>query len=190
MTCIIGYKDKDIVYLAGDGALSMGNTNMSSAISKVFYNGDFVLGNCGSCRMGDILEYSFIAPKIEEGGEYNHRFMCTSFIESLKQSHELGGFDPSNDENNGEILVAVRDKLFIIFPDYSVVEYDNHYYAVGCGHDIAKGAIFALEQANQKRAKKDKLSVEFMLTVALNAASHFMGSVSPPFVIANTGDLP
>ena len=192
MTCIVGYVSEGAVYLGGDSSITLANLNVNSKTSKVFRNGEYIMGNCGSCRMGDILEYTFKPPKVKEGGEYDHKFMCTDFVDELMIAYGLAEFDPlkvdseDNYVNGGAIIVGIRGRMFEICEDYSCIEYTDHHYAIGCGHNIARGAVYALDEENKKLPKKQKKSAEYIVEASLEAASYYMGAVAPPFNIIST----
>lgn len=63
MTCIVGLKHKDKVYIGGD---SLGaNTAFQKTVradEKVFQKDDMIFGFTSSFRMGQILRYSFFPP--------------------------------------------------------------------------------------------------------------------------------
>ena len=57
MTCIVGLVDDGKVYMGGDAASVDGYIVRTSALSKVFRNGPFLIGYSTSWRMGQILQY-------------------------------------------------------------------------------------------------------------------------------------
>ena len=63
MTCIVGYLDKETVYLGGDSAGTDGNYSQHiRKDKKVFQNGPFIFGFTSSFRMGQILMSSRFKP--------------------------------------------------------------------------------------------------------------------------------
>ena len=62
MTCITGMVRNGHVYMAGDLMGSNGFTGRVYPDSKVFTNGDFIVGYTSSFRMGQILEWNWHPP--------------------------------------------------------------------------------------------------------------------------------
>ena len=58
MTCIVGYKDGNDVWIGGD---SLGSNEWGQQIAtaqpKVFTNGPMLMGCCGSFRLAQLLQY-------------------------------------------------------------------------------------------------------------------------------------
>ena len=82
MTCIVAIVQKGDIYMGSDslGSTSYGDTTVRKD-DKIFVNREYIIGYCGSFRMGQLLKYSRlpIMPK-EFKGENLHRFMCTVFV--------------------------------------------------------------------------------------------------------------
>ena len=71
--------------------------------------------------------------------------MATAFIDAVRDSLKAGGWATTKDgrEAGGGFLVGYRGQLFTICDDFQVAEASAGYDAVGCGHAIACGALFA-----------------------------------------------
>lgn len=172
MTCIVGLVSDGKVFIGGDSA---GVANLSLTIradAKVFKNGDYVMGFCGSFRMGQLLRHSFSPPKRHPDTDLE-KFMVTDFVNAVRGCLKDGGVAESyNDaEKGGFFLVGYAGRLFQIQSDYQVGESVDGYDAIGCGEDIAKGTLFATE----------KLKPADRTRVALEAAERFSAGVRGPF---------
>lgn len=179
MTCIVGIIAGGAVYIAGDSAGSSGPRLAVRADKKVFRKDQFVFGFTSSFRMGQILQYSLALPEFMEGQSLDH-YMATSFIDAVRACLKEKGFTSidSNKESGGCFLVGYRGRLFEIDDDFQVGERLGFYSAVGCGQDLALGALYALENTNLLPQEK--------LGLALGAASKFSGAVCAPFVVGST----
>lgn len=180
MTAIVGITDGKTVVIAGDSAGVGGGVTQPRLDAKVFTNGPYVIGHTSSFRMGQILRYAFEAPAPPDDEEGLHAFMCTDFINGVRQGLKEGGWASKNDEQEegGSFLIGVRGRLFEIGEDYQVGELADGYTAVGCGAEIALGALHATHNAG--------LSLRARAIAALEAAAHFSTGVRPPFTVVET----
>lgn len=179
MTCIVAIAQNGVVYMAADHAASDDKSGyiITRRDPKVFKVGQYGIAFTDSFRMGQILQYSWKPPiytptKTNSGLD---KFMRTKFIDSVKQSFKDNGFGDigGNDEDTGGIfIVGVCGRIFVIDEDFHVGEALVNYMAEGGGGFFAMGALYATK--NQKNPK-------IRLKTALEAASEFSMSVSPPF---------
>ena len=161
MTCIVGLVDDGDVYIGGD-----------SADEKVFGNGPFIMGFTSSFRMGQLLRYKFSAPDqtVHQG---DMEYMVTSFIDAARQCFANNGFGDKDASTGGTFLVGFNGKLYTVESDFQVGIPAPGYDAVGCGADLALGAMYATQG----------LPPEERINTALLAASTFSAGVAPPFTI-------
>jgi ATP-dependent protease HslVU (ClpYQ) peptidase subunit len=172
MTCIAGVVQDNKVYIGADSA---GVANLSLIVRadrKVFRNGEFVMGFTSSFRMGQLLRYSFIPPKRHVDSDVD-KFMATDFIDAVRNCLKAGGYAEKHAESEraGVFLVGYAGRLFRIECDYQVGEALDGYDAIGCGGEVALGALFAtLSHPPRER-----------LEIALRAAERFSAGVRAPF---------
>lgn len=176
MTCIVAIKDKGRVWIGGDSAGVAGLNVTIRADEKVFENGDFIMGFCGSFRMGQLLRYAFNPPKRHADTDI-YKYMVTDFVDAVRSCLKNGGVaEKHNDaEKGGFFLVGYEGRLFEIESDYQVGESIEAYSAIGCGGEYAYGALAASE--GQKP--------EARIKIALAAAEKFSAGVRAPFHILN-----
>lgn len=172
MTCIIGYIDKEGVYIGGDSA-AISTDDLSLNLrndEKVFAKGEFIFGYSTSFRMGQLLKYKLRIPSHPKGME-NHQYMATIFIDAVKKCFEDNDYNDMMGDDGGCFLVGYQGKLYSILPDYQVAMPREAYSSIGCGEHIAMGAMYA-------STEKDPIK---KIEVALNAATTFSMGVRPPF---------
>lgn len=176
MTCIVGLETPEGVFIGGDSAGSNGQLLHIRADEKVFHNGPFIMGFCGSFRMGQLLRYSLQLPEFQEDQDLM-QFMCVDFINAVRTCLKEGGFakNQAGNESGGLFLVGFKNRLFRVDSDYQVGLIADGYAAIGSGEGYALGALHALQY--QDMAPEDKVYM------ALDAADEFTGSVSHPFLI-------
>ena len=175
MTCIIGLVDKGNVYMGGDSAGIAGLSISIRSDEKVFINGPFLIGFTTSFRMGQLLHYKFDPPK-QTVNQDDMKYMVTDFIDAVRRCFADNGFGSMSDKSDnsgGNFLVGYKGKLYNIGSDFQVGIPKCGYDAIGCGFDIALGAMYATV------GKKP----EDRITLALNAATQFSAGVAPLFKI-------
>ena len=177
MTCIVGLKTREGVWMGGDSAGVAGYDLTSRADSKVFLSGDFLFGFTSSFRMGDLLRYSFDPPK--RGRVSVDRYMRTSFINGVREVLAAGGFRQKQHEveRGGTFLVGYAGRLFCIEGDFQVGESKDPFHAVGCGDQVALGAMHVLLKFN--------VNPGMQIRLALLAAERYSAGVRGPFKILN-----
>lgn len=184
MTAIVGLAHNGTVYLGGDSAGVAGYSLVVRADAKVFANGPYVMGFTSSFRMGQLLRYAFQPPTLlgvgVEKTDDVPKFMATQFIDAVRETLKGGGWlkKDSEREDGGTFLVGVRGRLFRISDDFQVGESADGYAAVGCGHEIAVGALYA--------TAKTRMTPQRRVRMALEAAERFSAGVRAPFTYAET----
>lgn len=182
MTCIVGLvivglvdKETGTVYIGGDSAGSADTFISIRADEKVFNNGPFIMGFCGSFRMGQLLRYKFDPPR-QTVNQDDMKYMVSTFIDSVRKCFGENGFGktPDKDDNRGcTFLVGYNGKLYTIMSDFQVAQLHDNYYAIGSGADLALGSLYSTVG----------LKDEDRITIALEAASKFNSAVAAPFVV-------
>lgn len=179
VTCIVGVVEEGRVWLGGDSAGVAGWYSVARRDPKVFRNGPFVMGFTSSFRMGQLLRHALKPPEWYQSCELE-AWMVTAFIDSVRECLKAGGWATKDkeQEEGGSFLVGYQGRLFEIGEDYQVGEPLCGYAAVGCGREVAMGALYATPDASPKeRIRK-----------ALAAASAFSAAVRPPFHVICGGD--
>jgi ATP-dependent protease HslVU (ClpYQ) peptidase subunit len=177
MTCVVGVVHQGDVYIGGDSASFSGLDMTHRRDPKVFRNGPFLIGFTSSFRMGQLLQYAFTPPV--QGPEDVYKYMVTTFIDSVRDCFQAGGFAEKKSEREvaGVFLVGYRGRLFKIDSDYQVAESMDVMAAIGCGANVALGALFVLGDKSPKER----------ILWALAAAERFNASVRGPFVLESLG---
>lgn len=174
MTCIVGIAQNGQIVMGGDSAGVAGLDLTIRADPKVFSIGDFTVGYTDSFRFGQLLRFSFVPPSKRED-QSDFEYMCTSFIDALRNCLKDGGYarKEGEAETGGTCLVGWRGMLYEIESDYQVGIPINGYDAIGCGAPMARGSLFSTEG----QPLRDRVQM------ALEAAVEFSAGVRPPFLI-------
>lgn len=180
MTCIAAIADGGNVWMGGDSAGVAGLGVTVRADAKVFTNGPFVIGFTSSFRMGQLLRYRLHVP--EQGkSEATDRFMVVTFIDSVRSCMDDGGWKHTQygRDEGGQFLVGYRGCLYQIDSDFQVGVPADQVAAIGCGEDLALGALDALGMSDLSPKKRIRLALEI-------AASR-SGGVAAPFRVIKGG---
>lgn len=173
VTCIAGFIEDGIVWMGADSAGVGGYSLTIRADQKMFRNGRMLFGFTSSFRMGQLLRYSLVIPDHDPRVPVE-KYMATAFINAVRECLKANGAAKATNgvEEGGTFLVGYAGRLFCIFDDYQVAEAIDAFDAVGCGHDIAKGALYASSHLKGR----DRLKAIF------EAAERYSAGVRAPFI--------
>lgn len=141
MTCIVGIKHFDRVWIGGDRLSSDGYAKEYSLRSKVFYNEEYIIGYTSSFRMGDLLEHVLEPPEYD--GSDPHRFMVREFVPRVIKTFKDNYWFTDGKAHGGEFLLAFRDNLFKVQDDFSVQSFNET--ATGSGQIAALGSLHSTD---------------------------------------------
>ena len=157
MTCIVAVRTNNKVVLAAD-RLGAGNGvkqlfkttklakqpchRVDSEYKKTKI--EIGIGYTTSFRMGDILKSIFVPPDIDNG-EDEEEYLITKYVPSLQKCFEEHGFIKSSNgtKTGGNFLLTINGRIFHIQDDFSVLEPELPFLAVGSGQEFALGALYA-----------------------------------------------
>lgn len=164
--------------MAGDSCSGGGNYATTCKNKKVAKVGSFLIGYTTSWRMGQILHHALRTTNVPKRGDILDH-LVNKFVPNLQRTLQKSWWlrNDSGVGSGGNFLVAYRDRLFEFQSDFSVLEDAHEFDSVGCGHGVAKGALFALQSSTMNPQKK--------LETALQAACEFSAFVRPPFVFVD-----
>lgn len=176
LTCIAGLEHGGKVYIGGDSAGVSGWSLQVRADEKVFTNGAFIFGFTTSFRMGQLLRYRLSAPE-QLPSQDDYAYMVGPFIDAVRQCLKDGGYAEVHDqaESGGTFLVGYKGRLYYVGDDYQVGRLAHGYTAVGCGQDVARGALAILKDSD--------LAPKERVTKALEASEYHNAGVRGPFVV-------
>lgn len=174
MTCIAGVVSNGKVWIGGDSA----GVNSSEHLqlrrdSKVFKNGEYLIGVSGSWRRAQELRFALLpqAPALDHkmAPTDSFEFMVRKFLPALRKMVE-GTYSPVDDF---ELLVGFRGRLFHVYDTSQVSEEIADFEACGSGAQVARGSMFSSKFTDPARK----------ITEALQAAERFCSGVRGPFNI-------
>lgn len=190
MTCIVGYIDKknDTVWMGSDSMGSNGYTHELFSVPKVFRQDVFknvIMGVCGSYRSMDLLRYSeSLFPELDwykKKDEIDHKYMVKTFIPNVIKLLQENQPDENETSRGCNFLVGVKNQLFEIQNDYSVLTPIHNFASVGSGEVAAIGSLITTN-----RLYGDKMKPENHILHALRAATEYCMGVGAPYHLINT----
>lgn len=175
MTCIVGLEHQGAVYIGGDSAGIAGYDICTRGDEKVFFNDDVLMGFTSSFRMGQLLRYAFTVPE-QSNKKADMAYLVTDFVDAVRAMYRDKGFlvKENEQEEGGTFLLGYRGKLYVVEDDFQVGIPTDGYASVGCGSNMALGALYAT------RGWSDP---EKRVVTALEAAAQFSAGVRPPFTV-------
>jgi ATP-dependent protease HslVU (ClpYQ) peptidase subunit len=179
MTCVVGVAKDGIVYMGADSIATDGWRRGISALDKIFkVGGRFLIGYCGSFRMGQILRYH-LDVRQQKDAETDECYMVTAFVEAVRACLKDKGFThiENNTETGGSFLVGYRGCLYVVDEDFQVNRPLEGVAAIGAGADYALGALVALRRTEPKRR----------IANALYTAEELSTLVAEPFRLEQLG---
>jgi len=188
-TCIVGIRHNGTVYIGGDSFSATDSSGFVNKTKKVFHlqgKEDLVVGYTSSFRMGQLLQYStdlFDEDDFKIAGKIDEKYLVNTFIPKVQDLFSRGGYQTKNNEelHGGNFLLGYKGKLYNVQTDYSILEREDDYVAIGCGDDFALGSLHTTSHMDY--------SVEQRIKLALLSASKFSVYVSPPFYMVDTNSM-
>lgn len=193
MTCIVGFTDKEngVTWLGGDSLGSNAWTKATQKNSKVFHNStmkNIVVGGTTSFRHLDLLEYTDnLFPEVDfyKGTVIDRQYMVKTFIPNIFNLFQSACVHMPETSRGANFLIGTNGKLFEVQGDYSVLEPDCGYAAVGSGAETALGSLYASVDIGFWGNGK-LITPQEHITMALRAAAHKCCGVQAPFYIINS----
>ena len=179
MTCIVGIEHNDCVYMGCDSAASDDAFRFATMVdTKVFSNGNMLMGMCGTFRLGQLLKHALDIPDHDPRTD-DMKWLCTTYVDAVRtmlddKGHIIKGEHVVEEIENGDYLMGYNGKLYLVEANFQVLRAADGYMATGCGCDLALGALHCM-MSNGKINNPVKLVEE-----ALKAASHHSAACAPP----------
>lgn len=177
MTCIIGYIENGKAFVGGDSAGVAGLGLTIRKDPKVFKVGNrFVIGFTSSFRMGQLLMTNKFCPSEQTSSQSDYQYMITSFVDCVIELFKNNGYLSKDKEviSGGLFIVAYKNKVYYVSADFQVGEPEDNFICIGCGDEIASGAMNILKDINT-------LSPKEKIIKALESASRFSVGVHAPY---------
>lgn len=192
MTAIVALKDGSAgrVIMGGDSFSGTYEYALEVATPKVFSRGVYdeegvlrcsaLLGVSGDHRGMVLLRNMNLPPWPEELAGNADVYVGLHFVNAMRQAFQEGGYalkESERESHDLNLLVGIAGRLFSVWQTFDVVE-SKEYMAVGCGMDLALGALYATRS----------MKPEDRVRRALEAAAEHHPMVRGPFHVAIGGE--
>jgi len=169
VTCIAAIASNGKVTMGADsaGVNSDGHLQLRKD-SKVFKNGEYLIGCAGSWRAMQAIRFADLPEKgaMPEPALYH---MVKDFLPALRKIN-------LPEDKDFELLVGFRGRLFHVYNTSQVSEEIADYEACGSGAQVARGSLYSTD-------REPHVSPEVRIKLALQAAERFCSGVRGPFNI-------
>jgi ATP-dependent protease HslVU (ClpYQ) peptidase subunit len=165
------------IWMAGDSAAISGYHLDTRADEKVFLNEDILFGFSTSFRFGQLLKWRLKVPDCPKDVS-NIEYIQCYLLDAIRKTLKDGGCLKQSEgykEEGGSLLVGYRGELLEIMSDFQVAQSRYRFYAIGCGFELALGAMAVLN--------KYDIPDQDIITKAVFAAEQFCSGVRRPFVL-------
>ena len=179
MTCIVGIERDGEVWMGGDSALTDSATMALRVMEdeKIFMNDQMLIGCCSSLRTLQLMRYAFVQPDKGERKD-DVSFLATDFMDAVRNMQREKGImkrEADVEVQDAHFLIGYNGRLYVVEDDHQVYRTRDGFAAIGCGSDLALGAMYALRSSTR--------SPEEIIEIALEAAETFSAGVKRPFHI-------
>jgi ATP-dependent protease HslVU (ClpYQ) peptidase subunit len=169
MSCVAALKQNGKVYVAADSLSSTEDKVCYRKDKKMFKNGKYLIGFCGSIRTGQILQRRFWKPPTDI-------YAVPDSMMNLLEKKGCMSITEEGHKNCGcNFIFATKGEIYEILVDFQLVEPIDDYTAIGSGADFALGSLYSTKGTNLKPEERLKLAIE--------AASYFSTSVGGEIII-------
>lgn len=156
MTAIAGIIDKKNkrTYLASDKMGSNGFTGENFKTPKLFKNGILTMAFCGSYRLGQILKHNLSPRNFQEEetiDEYVFNYLDIGIRKILKERKYLIDDKGVESVDNSGVIIAVKDRLFVLQSDLAILEAENIYITDGSGKYHQEASIYTQLEMDKKK---------------------------------------
>lgn len=169
MTAIAGIVDKKNkkTYLSSDEMGSNGFTGQNYKTPKLFKKDTMSVAFCGSYRLGQILRHNFKPRKFQEDesvDSYVFDYLDTEIRKVLKERKFLKVVDGIDSIKSAEVIFAIKDRLFILQGDLSILEAEKIYLTSGSGCFHQEASIHTQLKMSKNKSYKDILKDAIIYT--------------------------
>jgi len=143
VTTIIGYEHEAGCVIASDTQTTAGNGHPFTHpdLVKISCRGGYLIAASGENQSCDIAAHLWNVPKYD--GYPWYQFGIKVLSPSLREAHEINGFNPTGEED-WCVMIAHSGQILTIESDYSILRSADGLYGMGSGSTYALGALTIL----------------------------------------------
>lgn len=164
MSVVVAIKDKNRIVVGVDVRMSSCDTYVDSyqRRPKAFHlNGkkDIIIGGVGNIGLVDLLRQTIAEYRDKDLYAIDRAFIVKYIVPAMVVS--VRDYDMTDKEGklDGVLLLAIRDKAYLITGNYSVEEMVK-YAAEGSGREAALGSLYTTSNMNMTPEERIKIAIE------------------------------
>lgn len=187
MSLISAIKYQDVVYFGADSQLTDSVSKANNLcignlkIEKIGEN--ILLAGAGNARILQIFKKDDEILEVLTAKPLDKKYLLKKFIpltiRVLSDYDLLSEFNDETSGFDGQLIIAQKDKLFLIENSFKVYCVDK-FVTIGSGSDYILSSLIHIDYTN---------NIENQMLEALKIGAKFDPSVSGPYFFSNTRDL-
>ncbi len=191
MPALVALKSNNEIYVGSDscfvnssGDITFGLNESTRYIHKVKgIENALILDDGGNILEHNVIQSINFDEIMSEGEEVDFECVRSKIAplihDAMEQNGCLGKGDNPNSSSTA-IIIATKDKIFLISEDFSVIEGDDF---LAIGDTKSKGLL-----TGSLLTTYDAVDPKERILIALRAANKFSRYVSSPYILSNTED--
>lgn len=152
MTCIVGLKTSEAIYIGGDGRVSIGyHRILRDGSVKVFERDGIVYGGMGSLRGCQVIQHALATPRYhpdDDPLEFASIKLTRAMRNALQENNAMSQDRDGREHMGVGFAVAFQDRLLEIDAWGCVLEPVTGELALGCGEEFALGSLEATRSSD------------------------------------------
>jgi ATP-dependent protease HslVU (ClpYQ) peptidase subunit len=169
MSCVAALRDGKNIYVAADSLSSADDKLYYRKDKKLFRNGKYLIGFCGSVRTGQMLH-----PKYWKSPSDIYK-VPDSLIKQLEKKGCMSISEEGHKCCECNFIFACKGEMYEIMIDFQLGEPRDDFIAIGAGADYALGSLYS--------TKGTKLKPEERLRLAIETSSYFSPYVGGEIIV-------
>lgn len=162
MSCVCAIAQKGRVYMASDSIGCADNYVIQRKDPKIFRNGQYLIGYCGSVRCGQVLQPHYFTPPDDILD------LPDAIMAQYEEKGCLGIGESGVKRFEALLAIGYKGKCYYIMSDFQLGENEEDFIAIGSGQEYALSALWL------SRSHKDPV---FRLKKSIQAAAYFCTEV-------------
>ena len=164
MSVMVAIKDKNRIVVGVDVRMSCSDSYIDSyqRRPKAFHfnaSKDIIVGGVGNIGLVDLLRQIISDYQERDLYEVDRSFVVKYIVPALVTSVKDYEMSDRDGKLDGMLLLAIRDRAYIIAGNYSVEEVAN-YAAEGSGRDPAMGSLYTTANMSMTPEQRVKIAIE------------------------------
>lgn len=163
MSCIVAINDEGTICMAADSLGSNDYIKRHRTDTKLFHNGEYLIGACGHIRTMQLVMPELWKPPKK----------IVKFVDKLRKHFFSNGCVVESEEGQDScsinLIIGHKSSLYEMHSDFQIAEYKDDYTAIGSGSQYALGSLYT--------TARTKLKPPDRLEIAMRAAAYFSPSV-------------